>query len=236
MPPTILRVATYNNFNFSPDEITQLNRYKDFDGVFVNSNSYPTITGSYPCFICVNSDLSHFEPPKGDLSLVKALRVKYVDDAIEPVKKTFGECVTWAYSHDIPILLTYMRFRHKEAYLKYTRATPGAYRWDGVFYRQTTKKTFDLDIIKYCDLNGKGCVECGNCGKLSFGYSKAKICSINLSSSGACKFNCVDCFVKNFTAWRHGYIAFDKVTQNIKLSSSPRMQSYRIHMKPKEAS
>ena len=214
----ILRVATFNNFNFTDNEFAQLSEIEDIYPeyhIMVNSNANPKIKGKYPAFICVNPHLNKFIEPKGDIELISAVRVKYVADAQLFVKKAFNDCVRWAYKHDVPILITYMRFRKLDTLKFYTKCSPGYYSWQKNYYRQMIRKTFDLDLFKYCDINEKGCPSCRNCSKLTYGYKDAKLCGINLSSSGYCTFNCPDCYVKPIIQWR-GSILFDKVTQNSK--------------------
>jgi len=212
----VLRVATFNNFNFTTPEFLQLDeildRYPEYD-VFVNSNSKAKVRGGYRAFLCVNPDLNEFIEPRGDLELIKAVRVKYVADAKPVVGKAFNKCVKWAYKHEIPILITYMRFRKRETLQRFTKGNPGYYSWQKNYFRQTIRKTFDLDLFHYCDIMEKGCPSCKNCAKIPFGYKDADIFSLNLSSSGSCPYNCPDCYVQTFK-WVK--ISYDKILQNTK--------------------
>ena len=213
----VLRVATFNNFNFTDAEFTQLNEIKDQYSeyeIFVNSNPYPKIRGEYPAFICINPNLDKFIEPKGDIEMISAVRVKYVADAKTFVKKAFNGCVRWAYKHDVPILITYMRFRRLATLKQFAKGNPGYYSWQKNYYRQTMRKTFDLDLFHYCDILEKGCPSCLNCAKIPFGYKEAKLFSLNLSSSGYCQYKCPDCYVKTFLNWTD--ISFDKILRNTK--------------------
>jgi len=214
----ILRVATFNNFNYTEPEFKQLDSisdsYPEYD-VFVNSNSYVKIKGKYPSVVSINPVLTEFVEPKGDISLIKAVRIKYVADAKPEVLKVFNKCVKWAYKYDIPILITYMRFRTKKNLKRYTKGNPGYYSWQKNYFRQTVRKTFDLDLFHYCDILEKGCPSCMNCSKLTYGYKNAELYSINLSSSGFCPFNCPDCYAKILIRWRKN-IRFDEILRNAK--------------------
>lgn len=220
--PKIVRVDTYTNFNYTDKEFKQLDKiqiehpeYK----LFVNSNSHVEIRGNYPAIVCINPGIDKFIQPKGKIEIIKAVRIKYVADPKPEVKKAFNESVAWAYKHSIPILITYMRFRSEETLKKYTKNGNGChYKWLKNYFRQLTRKTFDLEQFHYCDLNEKGCPGCMNCAKLTFNIPEAELLSVNLSSSGSCKYNCPDCFVKTFLKCRTNirHISFDKIASNVK--------------------
>lgn len=218
--PKVLRVDTFTNFNYTDKEFAQLDKiqcehpeYK----IFVNSNSHVELRGDYPAIVCINPGIDTFIPPRGKLDIIKAVRIKYVANPTDKVRAAFNDAVTWAYAHNVPILITYMRFRSTETLKRYTR-DGSHYKWQKNYYRQLARKTFDLAQFHYCDLNEQGCPSCMNCAKLTFGISDAKLLSTNLSSSGSCKFNCPDCFVNTFLKCRTniGHIAFDKIASNIK--------------------
>jgi hypothetical protein len=215
----VLRVATFANFNFTDKEFEQLDDISEDRPeyrTFVNTNSYPKLRGKYPAIVTINPALK-FVPPKGDTDIIKAVRVKYIADARPEVEQEFNKSVNWAYKKDIPILVTYMRFKKLSTLKKYTRTygkQNSHYKWEGSYYRQVVKKTWELDLFNYCDLKDKGCPSCGNCAKLPFGIPKAKFYSINLSSSGKCPYNCPDCFAKYLQNW--GGLCYDRIIQNSK--------------------
>jgi len=213
----VLRVATLNNFNYTDKEFEQMRSLEDNHpeyNIFINSNSYQKIRGKFPAVVTINPSLAKFTEPKGDREIIKAVRVKYVADAKPKIKKAFDECVAWAYKYDIPILITYMRFRSLSTLKNFAR-TAQKYKWRHNYYRQVLKEQFDLDLFHYCDIREEGCPSCQNCAKLPFGFKGGEIYSINLSSSGECPYNCPDCYAKNMSKW--GNLAYDRILKNTKM-------------------
>ena len=70
-----------------------------------------------------------------------------------------------------------------------------------------------------CDRIGVGCGGCKLCTMLTSG-AESKLSSINLSTSGICKFNCPDCFAKTLqhfsVAMGYNPIVYDKIKANSK--------------------
>ena len=217
MEQKILRVGVLNNFNFSDRELEHLEGIQalcpEFK-IFVNTNSYPLIRGRFPCVVTVNPTMDKFIKPRGNLSLIKAARIKYIANPTPKVKNAFREAHDWAKAHNIPILITYVRFRSKKTLKKYTTNTNIIYKWKRNFYRQVVKHLFSDPQVYYCDLRDKGCPSCRNCAKLTFGMDTPHIYSINLSSSGSCRYNCPDCFAKCMEKFCK--FAYDKISQNSK--------------------
>lgn len=149
--PKVLRVDTFTNFNYSEQEFKQIDKiqekYLDFH-IFVNSNSFVEIKGKYPAIVCINPHLTDFVQPKGNTELIRAVRIKYVANANEVVHKAFNQSVRWAYRNEKPILITYMRFRHLNTLQRYTQAGKSCYyKWQKNYFRQLTRKTFDLALL-----------------------------------------------------------------------------------------
>jgi hypothetical protein len=207
----ILRVGVLNNFNGTNCEVRQLKQYEEKYDIFVNSNAMGVIRSEYPSFVTINPYLDKFVEPQGDIGNIKAVRVKYVSGANPIVEDAFNKSLEWAKSKSIPVLITFMRFRSKEQLIKYTEDQSN-YVWAGNYYRQKVLNTWVDPNIHYCDLKKEGCPSCGNCAKLSYGR-EAEVSSIDLSSSGECKYNCPSCFAKNLTRFGH---KFDNVKQNAK--------------------
>lgn len=217
----IIRTAVANNFNFSAAELAQLKTFERSDRrIFVNCNAFTPITADRPSFVTLNPYLAPVEL-KGDISAVKALRVKIwlrdgsmASDAID--------ALALARDYGIPVLLTLQRFSSKAETDKYTLTREG-YIFDAGYYRpdktaqrlliNTARKIVPGAYV--CDEAGTGCPTCGNCARLSFGVDE-DVASLNLSTSGQCKYNCPSCFAKRNAARAGGKIAFDRVTQNRK--------------------
>lgn len=229
MKQQIVRVAVSNNFNFSAAEFEQLKTFeKPGRKFFVNSNAFLPIKSDLPSFITLNPYLVPVKL-KGDLSNVKALRVKvWLKDgklAFEAVK-----ALRYARLFKIPILLTLQRFSSSAEKALYT-GNGEEYIFDAGYYRPD--KNAQKAIISIarsiigrktyvCDEKGKGCPTCGNCARLSYGEQKTEVAGLNLSTSGQCKFACPSCFAKRNAARAGGKIAFDKVIKNRKQQGKTR--------------
>ena len=232
MKEKVLRVDTFTNFNYSEIEFKQLEKIsKDHPGykVFVNSNSFVEIKGDIPAVVTINPHLVKFVKPKGNIGMIKACRIKYVSDPTDDVRQAFNESVEWCMANKKPILITYMRFRDEQTLKQYTRSHFN-YIWAKNYFRQKIKKTWDLDCFNYCDKGELGCPSCMNCSKLTYGVD-AEIYSINLSSSGMCKYNCPSCYVKTITQWHHGQICMDKIMQNCKQVGKKELTRYKYGAK-----
>lgn len=234
----VLRVGVANNFNFTDKEL-EFVRALDWeqDKIFVNSNSFVTVKADYPSFLTVNPYLTAFVEPQGDLSKLRACRIKYVSDAVDKVRVAFNEALEWCLSNHIPVLITFMRFQGRKSMEKFVQQdgllnysfNSGYWRLNDIHKQSAVEhikaliKSMRLDecngLVHYCDLAGEGCPVCGNCAKLAFDIGDApfELYGINLSSSGdagSCIFNCPDCWAKRIASFRH--VVFDKITQNSK--------------------
>ncbi len=228
----LIRVGEKNNFNFTQKEKDSLETFKKKDtAFFVNSNSKVVIDPSLQSIVTINPDLDTFTEPKGDLSNVKAFRVK----VYEGMGNCLNDCVEYANKANIPILVTYMRFRSKKTFKQFIGVEAkdqNDYVFDGGYYRpiKDTQKSL-LKAVKslastkvvVCDPKGTGCPDCGQCASLN-GHSKdTPIHSLNLSVSGIkdkngnlglCPFSCPDCWAKIVTFGKRPLC--DKVIQNRK--------------------
>jgi hypothetical protein len=76
-----------------------------------------------------------------------------------------------------------------------------------------------LKNVYLCDEKELGCSACGLCAKLTSGIDMP-VASLNLSTSGVCKFNCVDCYAKTMQRFLvgcgHEPIKFDVIKMNTK--------------------
>lgn len=248
----VLRVGVSNNFNFTEKELEDIRALPwDQDKIFVNSNSFVTIKSDYPSFVTINPYLTEFVAPTGDISNIRACRIKYVSDAIPKVSNAFREALEWSLSNRIPVLVTFMRFIGRASMEKFVQPAgtlnysfkSGYWRLKdinkrcAVEYIKSLVKLLRLDdaleLIHYCDMAGDGCPVCGNCAKLAFNIDTDpfELYGINLSSSGdkgGCIFNCPDCWAKRIASFRK--VSFDKITQNSK------QKGYKLKEKVKEIS
>jgi hypothetical protein len=210
----VLRVAVMNNFNFTAQEFDALKQYEEEWLIFVNTCSSQTISGHLPVIITLNQYLTEFIEPKGDLSLIKVVRVKYTVDGNEKVMKAFDDSVAWAKAWDIPVLVTFMRFRTRKQLLTYSKSEL-KYKFKNNYFRPSIAKLPDNEL-HYCDFDKKGCPECKNCAKLTYGVDTNFIYGINLSASGVCTYNCPSCFAGYMVKMMKGKMRFDTITQNRK--------------------
>lgn len=225
---TIIRVGSFNNYNFTEKEESELKNVWSKKGrCFVNSNSFVTIKNTFPSIITINPYLQ-FVKPQGELENVKAFRIKIICNPKEEVKKEQERAIVYAYSMNIPILITWMRFWSKESMDQYC-IDSFAYQYDHSYYRpKEVFRKLTMDHLKefagkfyQCDEKGSGCPECGNCTRLAFKKDIKKVIlgSVNLScsgDSGKCIFHCPDCFAKRILWATHGLPKCDSFMRNRK--------------------
>jgi hypothetical protein len=219
----IIRVGVMNNFNFTRKEIEELKKWENHGMLFVNSNSFVNIKADYQSIITINPYLKFVEP-NGDLSNIKACRIKVVIGANDETEREEKKAISWAVLNGIPILITFQRFYRLESLNKFVNSgvKNERYIFEGGWLRP--KKDYKIekrslifyfmdanfpakskDMIYFCDWNGTGCESCKNCIKLTFPeYENEKVYSLNLylsGDNGQCIFNCPDCFAKKCLAF-----------------------------------
>jgi len=213
-----VRIATSNNFNFSKNEINDFYTIQSqYKNVFVNSHIKTPIKDSkIPVIVTLNPNITDIGTIKGSKESIKALRVKFVLSKIGI--KSFIECLEYAKKEDIKILVTFFRSKRNVTLNKFGM-NKKHYSRIGNFHRlnkNAKKQSINIveklcknlgisNLLYYCDKNGGGCNSCLNCSKLTFNTND-DIYEINLTSSGNCKYNCVDCFAKyiNLKNNKHG--------------------------------
>lgn len=230
----VVRVAVSDNFNCTKAEYHQLAQYvKENPGkfFFVNSNVKTPLLLTlndhpYKAVVTVNPDLTvrerdtlKFLGLKKDV--VAFARVKYLPDNQEImglIKRLSAE----GYS----TVITSQRFNGKDTLLKYTSLDHYHFECSRYRLNETAFKTLcsfadSTPSTFICDRQGMGCSACGLCSSLTAGTS-LKLYSLNLSTSGVCKFNCPDCYAKSMQRFlaRIGMpiIRFDKIQRNAKQS------------------
>ena len=203
-----VRIATSNNFNFSKKEIQDFYKIKkQYSNTFVNSHIKTTIKDkNIPVIVTLNPNITDMQEIKGYKTNIKALRVKFVYSKIG--LQSFIDCVKYAKSLNIPILVTFFRSKRNTTLL-YFNMSRKYYKRIANFHRLTKEskkhaikiiekicKFYNaLNLLNYCDKKDLGCNGCKNCSKLTFNNSN-EIYEINLQSSGICRYNCVSCFAK----------------------------------------
>jgi hypothetical protein len=236
----VVRVGEKNNFNQTAAEYDALKGYeKPGRAFFVNSNALTPIKSTLPAFVTLAPYLSTFEPPRGDLSTVKAYRIKLIRTARPEVEKALNQALDFAAAAGVPALITFMRFRSKKTAADFIGCAPdtaaikaAGYVFNAGYYRPTPATQKALEDwargrggrVEICDKKGKGCPSCGLCAALSYGLKKSvPVESLNLSISGVedsngrrglCPFNCPDCWAKIVTYGKAP--ACDRITQNRK--------------------
>lgn len=230
----VVRVAVNNNFNCTEAEYKQLAEYviENPDRFFfVNCNiKTPGLLTlnkhPYQAVITVNPDLVVRESEIArlyelDRRNVAFTRVKYIPEST-PIVDLIKELSEDGY----PVVITAQRFNGKRNLLRYS--STDHYEFSCNRYRlneQALKKVHSLADstpgVYVCDRKGLGCRGCGLCAKLTVGRD-LPITSLNMSSSGICKFNCVDCYAKTMQHFlsRIGMplIKYDVIKKNSKQS------------------
>ena len=224
----IVRVATLNNFNYTDAEIEQVRELQEsYRYVFVNSHRNTRLRAlGVPVVVTLNPNVTDQAPLKGDLSDVACVRIKYVHSPIG--KAALEQCFEYCSLNGFTPLMTLFRMKSKKTRDRFLdEESRSHYTWIRNFFRLTSQgkrsairwikaraKAWRLDV-KFCDEKGGGCPDCGNCSKLTFGVD-LPIHEVNLSSSGHCPYNCVDCFAKSLVKKNRGRISFDTVKMNAK--------------------
>jgi hypothetical protein len=134
------------------------------------------------------------------------------------------------HDEDYTVVVTMQRFNSIKSASKYVPDYRDHYKFSYSRFRLTPEAqgkleeyTASKDRVYICDRAGKGCLGCGLCSTLTAG-PRLPIKSLNLSSSGICKFQCPDCYARtmqNFLrASKTPLIRFDQIYSNMKQSGS----------------
>lgn len=219
----IIRTGVMNNYCFTEAEEKKLKTFEGQGRIFVNSNAFPFIKPTYPSIITINPYLKFVEP-EGDISNVKAFRVKVTIGATRQVLEEEKQSILYSIKNGIPVLITFMRWRKISSLEKFTNDYKRFYFYDRPWQRP--KKEYRIayrknltdfihdkfpantkNMIYFCDWNGRGCEECNNCVRLTYPeFIGSQVYSLNLSCSGdggKCCFHCPDC-------WSHFCLSITK--------------------------
>lgn len=233
----VVRVAITNNFNCTKKEWDQLHKMMEQNQsslFFVNCNirtpKLETINhNGIKAVITMNPEIDPWEKALDKIhriekDLIAFLRVKYI-----PERKDIMELLDTLAQEDYPVVITNQRFNGKKTLLQF--ANLNHYKWSHNRFRLNENEFLKLTNIvdnKYkdkkvfiCDRMGVGCAGCRLCSFLPTGMD-LKMYSVNLSSSGVCRFSCPDCYAKTMQDFSHkmGYrlIIFDRIKSNSKQS------------------
>ena len=232
----VVRVAVNNNFNCTDEEYDQLSEFtKEYPHKYfftnsniktpllLNINNYPfkTVLTLNPDIYVDESLIERFyeiDPEK-----IAFVRVKFIPNH-EPFKNLLIELSKENYN----IVVTIQRFNGNKTISKFVPDSRKQYIFDHNRFRlfgktlKSLQKIVDNTPNTYiCDRKGLGCQGCGLCSTLNIGRVET-ISSLNLSTSGDCTFNCVDCYAKTMQNFlkRIGvnHIVYDVIKKNAKQS------------------
>jgi hypothetical protein len=228
----VVRVATSNNFNCTPDEFKQLDGFVAANPTryfFVNCNiKTPKLLAlnkhSYKAVITANPDLTVRENEilrlyDLDREVVAFVRVKYIPDS-QPIIDLIQELSEAQYK----VVITNQRFNGKKNLEKYSskehyKFDCNRYRLHGKSLEAVLTLADDTPGVYICDRTGLGCGGCGLCSTLTLGEN-LKLSSLNLSTSGVCAYDCPDCYAKQMqhflVCMRQAPILYDVIKQNNK--------------------
>ncbi|MBD3388727.1 MAG: hypothetical protein GF414_07485, partial [Candidatus Altiarchaeales archaeon] len=202
----IVRVAANNNFNCTAEEFAQLDEMADKNPncfFFINSNiKTPRLSAvndhKYRAVITVNPDLHVKEEQVARLYTVDFDKVAFVRVKWLPENAPIEDLALGLSEHGYNVVITSQRFNSKDSLRKYTsfehyEFSCSRYRLSGAALEYLERFVDSHPRIHMCDRAELGCQGCGLCSKLTTGEDKP-ILSVNLSTSGVCKYNCPDCY------------------------------------------
>ena len=206
---TAVRVAVTNNFNCTTSEFLQLDELSKVHPeslFFINTNiKTPKLMEinqhPYKAVITLNPDISI------DRQLVRRLysissdrvafiRIKYIPndpkilDLIQEVSETHKVVLTLQRFNSIKSISKYI-----PDFRKHYKFSNNRFRLHGESLQAAIDLTDSNNRVSICDQAGTGCEGCGLCSKLT-ATDILPIYTLNLSSSGICPYNCVDCYAK----------------------------------------
>lgn len=231
----VVRVGVNNNFNCTVSEFKQLDQFTETypeSFFFINSNIRTLnikkiMDHPYKAVITLNPNILT-DPALVrrlydiDSSKIAFVRIKYVPgkhnslDLIHKVSETHK------------VVITLQRFNSKKSIADYVPDYPEHYKWSFNRFRlfgdslaKVEKIVQPDNNIHICDQLNLGCGGCGLCSTLTTGRS-LPIYTLNLSSSGMCPYNCVDCYAKTMQHF-------------LREMGKPVIQYDHIHMNSKQA-
>jgi hypothetical protein len=231
----VVRVAVANNFNCTKAEFKQLDKYRAKHPThmfFVNSNVLTRRLEAindhpYQAVITLNPNILIQDKAFSKLYSINHDKVDFVRVRYIPDDTNIRKAITDLANKDYQVVLTLQRFNGYATLDKYTSREYYHHSCNRMRLNDDAMKVVDEIAdshknIHICDRSGGGCSMCGLCSTLTAGTADVDLASINLSTSGICKFNCPDCYAKamqNFlVACEKNPIAFDVIKKNRKQS------------------
>ena len=233
----VVRVATNNNFNCTNKEFKQLDdlNLTNPDAMFfinsnvntpellkINEHSYKAVITVNPTLIIRSESVNRLY--QIDKSKVAFVRVKYIPDHPE-----INRLITKLVKDNYAVVITVQRWNGIEALLNYTKLehysfSHNRFRLSGEALNELQRfiDSFGSDKkVFLCDRIGCGCKGCKLCVMLTAKVD-CEMSSINLSTSGICKFNCPDCYAKTMQSMSRAFgyqpIIYDRIKANSKQS------------------
>lgn len=228
----VVRVAVNNNFNCTTKEFKQLDtlqkKYPNYS-FFLNSNiRTPKLLNlndhPYQAVITINPDIYIRNKDVERLSGLHRDRVAFIRVKYMPGYKESVELIQKLSEDDYKVVVTAQRFNGKKGLYKYA-PNRDAYKWSHNRYRLTNDAMQELKGILatmpnayICDERGLGCQGCGHCSTLTLGELKP-LASLNLSTSGLCKYNCPDCYAKTMQKMTRDFGYTEMITDKIRANT-----------------
>jgi len=230
----VVRVAVSNNFNCTAPEWAQLGEFSrkfPYKYFFVNCNIRTprllTINDhDYKAVITANPDLVPDDRLIGRLAGLDQSKVGFIRVKWLPANTAIQDLIERLLEDGYPVVVTKQRFNSKKSL--YTHTDGVGYKWTHNRYRLVGESLEALhqfvdqrsyEGLYICDRAGVGCQGCRLCATLTYGPD-VSLRSLNLSSSGVCKYNCPDCYAHAIQQWLahmdQPLIHYDEVKANKK--------------------
>ena len=244
----LVRVAVRNNFNCTSNEWNQLDsmmtdKSNQASKFFINTNiktpNIKTINdNNVPVVLTMNPDLSVNPKYMHILNSIKKDLVSFVRVKWNPESEEIDSLIEELTSQNYKVVITFQRWKSikSSANNGISEVTLRKYwKWERSYFRLTQEVKNNIQSkyshnknVYFCDLDGNGCQTCGTCNNienaccngLTYNNSELLLSSLNMSTSGICKFRCPDCFAHECNQQNvfkgNSAIAFDIIKQNDK--------------------
>jgi len=246
MNNVLVRVGTLNNFNFTSTEVNHLNLLSKIYPnkiffVWSNVKSYNKMYKKNKKEIdnlFKNSNIKLGLTVTPNLEFIKPVTSKNIDNIIykfvlnNKTNYTRNKVIEYAKKHDLNVLLIPLRFKKTENFNKYVSDTDKYVyikpyiklsKHAFVEFAYYTKQMYNK--VYTCDLLHLGCTSCYNCYRINNISVVRNFESINLSTSGKCPYNCIECYAKHCLDRTQGKIRYDIFTINTKMKGNQHVKS-----------